>query len=77
MCPLKWTDVYPREDPNAIRIRFTTDSLLDLTRLVESLDSDRKHDLPSLEGDHAFRLSQEETHEAEHALDPRVRREAD
>src|SRR5438477_6220909 len=37
VCSLKWTDVYPRDDPNAVRVRFSTESLLELTRLVQSL----------------------------------------
>jgi hypothetical protein len=75
--PLQWTDADARDDLNRIRIRFTTDSLLELVRLVESLGGYRKHDLPSEEADQAFGLSQEETHEAKHALDPGVCKERD
>jgi hypothetical protein len=75
--PLEWTDVYPRDDPNALRIRFNNESLLELTRLVESLRDDRTCDQSSGEADHRIQSSEEETHEADLALGCGMRRETD
>jgi hypothetical protein len=73
--PLVWTDVYPPDDPNAVHIRFSTESLLELARLVESLRSDRTCDLSPGEADHRIQSSEEETHEADLALEPGMRRD--
>ena len=75
--PLEWTDVYPRDDPGAVRIRFSTESLLELTCLVESLRSDRTCDLSSGEADHGMESSEEDTHAADLAMGCGMRRETD
>ena len=72
--PLEWTDVYPRDDPNARRIRFSTESLLELACLVESLNSDRMRDLSSVDGDHSIQSGEEKTEEAKLALEHGMRR---
>jgi hypothetical protein len=71
--PLEWTDVYPRDDPNARRIRFSTESLLELACLVESLNSDRMRDPSSVEGDHSIQSGEEKTDEAKLALEHGMR----
>ena len=75
--PLEWTDVYPRDDPNAMHTRFSTESLLELTHLVESLRDDGSCDQSSGEPDRGIQLSEEETHEADLALGCGMRRETD
>jgi hypothetical protein len=67
--PLEWTDVCPRDDPNARRIRFSAESLLELACLVESLNSDRTRDLSSVEVDHNIQSGEEKTDEAKLALE--------
>jgi hypothetical protein len=71
--PLEWTDVYPRDDPNALRLRFSTESLLELACLMESLSSDRMRDLSSVECDHSIQSGEEKNDEAKLALEHGMR----
>ena len=70
--PLAWTELSPGNDACSVRARFTADSLLELTGLVESLGSDRTRDFASAEeagSDPVAGPREEETREANAAVE--------